>query len=121
MAAKADMITVLSNQGRKEMLELESNPRSRIEIIPNAITPNHLELSANRLPGQKPTFLYPAAALSHKNHLGLFKAAKHMALNGQDFKIVICGEGTDLLISRQPMGNQGAEQARAFYEANRHF
>ena len=118
---KADMITVLSNQGRKEMLELESDPRSRIEIIPNAITPNHVELSANRLPGQKPTFLYPAAALSHKNHLGLFKAAKHMALNGQDFKIVICGEGTDLLISRQPMGNQGAEQARAFYEANRHF
>ena len=53
------MITVLSNQGRKEMLELESDPRSRIEIIPNAITPNHLELSANRLPGQNPLSFTP--------------------------------------------------------------
>lgn len=115
---RADLLTVLSEAGRREMLDLNNNPHPRIEIIPNATT---LPTTAAARPHQRkaqPEFFYPAAALSHKNHIALFKAAKELAEANHCFKIVLCGEDTDKLVQKQPMGNAGAEQARAFYEAN---
>ena len=116
---RADLLCVLSEAGRREMMEIETHPQARIEIIPNAITPISSQPPGPTQHDRAPVFFYPAAALSHKNHLGLFKAAKQMAQASHAFKIVICGQDTDRLLGRKPMDNAGAEQARIFYDANR--
>lgn len=118
--ARADTLTVLSEVGRKELLEINPTPRSQIEIIPNAITPRQFRIE-KRQPSGKPTILYPAAALSHKNHLCLFKAVKRLALKGHKFHLVLCGESTDKLIGIQKISNSGAEKARVFFNSNRKF
>ena len=115
---KSDLMTVLSSAGRLEMLELNPQPKPRIEIIPNAIDLN-LAAAKTRSPANQPLFFYPAAALSHKNHLQLFQAALGLAESGCDFRIVICGKETDQLLKNHPMGNTGAEKARRFYHVNR--
>ena len=115
---KADLITVLSEAGRIEMRELNPTPQPRIEIIPNAIDLN-LPAASKRSPANQPLFFYPAAALSHKNHLQLFQAALDLAQTGCNFRIVICGKETDLLLKDQPMDNTGAEKARRFYNINK--
>lgn len=116
---KADMMTVLSEAGRLEMLELNPKPGPRIEIIPNAITPNLFAVANNRAPAADPLFFYPAAALSHKNHLLLFQAARILGKSGRPFKIVICGKDTRQLLGNQPIENEGAEEARSYFQQNR--
>ena len=116
----SDMLTVLSKIGRQELLEINPTPHTQIEIIPNAITPSNRKIE-KRYTEEKPTFLYPAAALSHKNHHSLFRAVKRLAKKGHKFKLVICGEGTRELIGSRKVSNSGAEKARAFYNSNRNY
>ena len=115
---EADMMSVLSEKGKREMLELNPAPRATIEIIPNAITPSSSE-NFQRNPAQEPLFFYPAAALSHKNHLLLFQAAHLIAKAGKSFRIVICGKETEDLLQDQPMENPGVESARLFFQQHK--
>ena len=116
----SDMLTVLSDSSRQELLEINPTPHPQIEIIPNAIklTPSKHK-AEKRCTIETPTFLYPAAALSHKNHHSLFRAVKRLGQMGYKFKLVICGEGTRELVGTRRVSNSGAEKARAFYDANR--
>ena len=112
----ADVVTVLSQAGKEELLSLAPKPpRARVEIIPNAIK-DAVEEFANRKPvSGPPTFLYPATALAHKNHLGLLQAANELALNGSDFQVVMTGAKVEEIGRQEPVANATVEKARLYY------
>jgi len=110
----ADLVTVLSQAGKEEIHQLVASPASRIEIIPNAITPPNTPVPL--LSRETPHFLYPAAALSHKNHILLFQAALLLKEISCKYKIILCGKDTDLFDQSKPISNPGVEAARQFYQ-----
>jgi len=115
--AHADMVSVLSQAGKEEIHSLGSPPSARIEIIPNAILPVSGEVPEEKR--EERQFLYPAAALAHKNQILLFKAAIELAEQGHPCKFVICGKDTDLFHGNEPANNTVVEEARIFYDQNR--
>lgn len=116
----ADAVTVLSQAGKEEILSLpERTPRARVEIIPNAIKTLGNQIEASEEGGGVPSFLYPATALAHKNHLGLLQATRKLALGGIRFHVVMTGSRIEEIEGNEPMGNLTVEKARQFYLEHR--
>ena len=117
----ADVVTVLSNAGKEEILSLaEINPRARVEIIPNAIKPLESKEEITRQKSDEPpTFLYPATALAHKNHWGLLQAALKLALEKVAFQVTMTGSRIDAIGGNEPLDNATVEKARQFYIEHR--
>lgn len=112
----ADAVTVLSEAGKEEILGLtERTPRARVEIIPNAIKNSVEGFSIQKQVSAPPTFLYPATALAHKNHLGLLQAASELALKGGDFQVVMTGSRVEAIGRNEPVANASVEKARLYY------
>ena len=55
----SDMLTVLSDIGRQELLEINPTPHPKIEIIPNAITPSKRKIE-KRYTTKKTHFSIPS-------------------------------------------------------------
>ena len=114
---KADLVSVLSEGGKEEVHSLGPTPEARIEIIPNAILPVSDPVKEEKRAERQ--FLYPAAALAHKNHILLFQAALLLAERGLHCRFVICGKDTDQFFSDQPALNPTVEVARLFFAKHR--
>ncbi len=116
---RSQMVSVLSEEGRQEINGVVPQPRARIEVIPNAVSPSFPPKP--RKGSTEPCFLYPAAALSHKNHLLIFQAAKLLEGKNVEYKFVICGKGTGQFGLESPSStNRGIEEARRCFQANKH-
>ena len=114
---QADMIAVLSQAGKEEIHSLGQTPVARIEIIPNAIS-NAIE-QTSQAKREDRQFLYPAAALAHKNHILLFQTALLLAKQQLHCRFVICGKDTELLFGDTAAENPAIEAARSFFSLHR--
>ena len=110
---EADMVSVLSEAGKQEIYGLDPSPVPRIEIIPNAVSPPGDALAAKG--DTLPHFLYPSAALAHKNHLLLFQAALLLEQYKCKCKFIICGKGTLDFAQGKGVANTAVREAREFY------
>lgn len=110
---EADMVSVLSEAGKQEIYGLDPSPVPRIEVIPNAVSPPGTSLMAKG--DTLPHFLYPSAALAHKNHLLLFQAALLLEQYKCKCKFIICGKGTLDFSHGGGVVNPAIREAREFF------
>jgi glycosyltransferase involved in cell wall biosynthesis len=115
-AQKADGIITISAWSRNQIVEAVPFAVKKVHAVPNAVTPPKLVVQNTRSTesnGDK-CFFYPASFNFHKNHFNLLVALSTLHQEGLRFRMVFCGHNTDLLLSPNPLSNDGLEAARAF-------
>ena len=110
-ASQADCLMANSHYTKSEVAIVCPRADDTIVAVPYAIDlPTLVQPSA--VPGTLPSLYYPASFNFHKGHALLLNALHLLYIEGIDFRLVLTGNATNDINSKDPLNSPALESAR---------
>jgi glycosyltransferase involved in cell wall biosynthesis len=111
--AEAQGVFGISEFTRQELMRVQPSYAAKIHAIPLA-APELKNFNPKPPAARQFDFYYPAAAMSHKNHLLLFQACVALAQMGWNFHLALSGSGMNGFHLNGVFSSSGMDEARCF-------